>query len=102
MVLNPGSSSHDMRQDEYRQKDKQAEPVGDEPAVAKDKGGRDPERHANQPRDAGEDEIAEEEPDQHEDRPEQDVEQKLVAGQAPPMQAVALEGEVGEHPQGDG
>ena len=37
--------------------------------------------------------TAEEEPDDHEHRPEQDVEQELVAGKAAPVQAVALEGQ---------
>ena len=53
-----------------RKKNDEAEEIGHEPAVLQNKVSGDAERHANQPGHGGEDEIAEKQPQEHQDRPE--------------------------------
>lgn len=94
-----GDGGDHMRQDEDPEKDEEAEPVGHDPAIAEDKTGGDAEAHANEPGHGRKHEIPEEEAEEHEDRPEKHVEQKLVAWPSSPVQPVALERHVGRTPR---
>ena len=78
------------------------EEVRDEPAVAQREPGRDAEALADQPGHAGEDEVAEEEADHHQRRPEHDVEEQAPALDCATVQPVAADGHVGEHPERNG
>ncbi len=88
-----------MHEHEHADQHDHAQQVGHEPAIGQSEAGGNAEALKHEPGHGAEHEITEEESEQHQHGPEQDVEQQGISLDPSTVQPIALEGQVGKHPE---